>query len=172
VYKTTNKNQKGHPLGILPQEKVARSSHYALNSSLIRRKEQALPGFIFFLFSLSLASFSDGILRTYQGSDKNGPCFLYVHREGINDAGAYQVEVSTSYQHNGQGLGKVMLGFPESMPSKTLLWERPETEESLRVLLKEEGGSLEMPQAFRVRWMHFDHLHDVSCMNLTKVVTH
>lgn len=128
-----------------------------------------MPFVLLFLGSLSLLGFSDQLVTAYQGLDNNRPCFLYLHQETKNGSGTYQVEVSTSYEHNGQGLGKVWLQFPEGLPSKMLVWERPETGESLRVLLKNEETILEGPQAFRVRWMHFDHLHDSTCSKLQKV---
>lgn len=117
----------------------------------------------------SLPVVSEEWVRVYQGTDQNRPCYLYLYQELKNDTGKYEVEVSTSYQHNGQGLGKVWLQFTDEPPAKMLLWERPASGESLRVLLKTEEETLQTPQAFRVRWMHFDHLHDSTCSNLQKV---
>jgi len=128
-----------------------------------------LPWIFLFLVSFALPVVSEQRERVYQGTDQNKPCYLSLHQELKNENGDYEVEVSTSYEHQGQGLGRVWLHFTDKPPSKMLLWERPATGESLRVLLKNEEVSLQTPQAFRVRWMHFDHLHDSTCSNLQKV---
>lgn len=104
-------------------------------------------------------------LRTYEGLDKGRPCFLYVHQEN-DEARGYQVEISTSYEHAGQGLGRVTLKFASDSNGKILDWQNTETKEFVRVLLKNPNQSLQEPVVFRLKWIHFDHLHDSTCSDL------
>lgn len=126
--------------------------------------------FILGFFLLGANCFSDPILRKYEGKDKGKPCFLWVHQEageGID----YQAEVTTSYEHQGQGLGKVVLSFENKENTKLLEWQNPATGEFLRVLLQKPELTLSFPSAFRLKWVHFDHLHDATCSGLQEVLT-
>lgn len=105
--------------------------------------------------------------ETFEGLDKGKPCFLYVHSDTSDHT--YQVLVSTSYEHNGQGLGQVNLEFVPESEGKMLKWTNPSTQEFLLVQLKEAKATLEEPNAFRIKWLHGDHLHDNTCANLKKV---
>ncbi|MFM8270328.1 MAG: hypothetical protein ACKN9V_09085 [Pseudomonadota bacterium] len=106
--------------------------------------------------------------QVYQGNDKGRPCFLYVHQEMENNS-TYQVEVSTSYEHSGQGLGKVFLKFKPEAGGKMLEWQNTETKEFVKVVLRATHPTLVDPAAFRLNWMHFDHLHDATCSDLKPV---
>lgn len=117
-------------------------------------------------FFLLGATAHSELAPVYQGVDKGRPCFLYIHDE-THENSSYQVEVSTSYEHAGQGLGKVVLRFTPDSIGKTLEWQNAETKEFLRVVLKNPSQSLTEPAAFRVKWMHHDHLHDSTCNELT-----
>ena len=123
--------------------------------------------FILGFFLLS-ATASTEVPHSFQGTDKGRPCFLYIHSEG-ETGGAYEVEVSTSYEHDGQGLGKVFLKFDPSSQGKILQWQDANTKEFLKVVLKKQSQSLSVPSAFRLKWMHFDHLHDATCSDLKMV---
>lgn len=107
-------------------------------------------------------------LRKYVGKDKGKPCFLWVHQEK-GEGSHYQVEVSTSYEHQGQGLGKVELVFSSPENPKLLVWSHESTGEFLRVLLNQPELSLKAPKAFRLKWLHFDHLHDSTCSDLKEI---
>ncbi|NBX82644.1 hypothetical protein EBQ90_06100 [bacterium] len=129
--------------------------------------------FILGLFFIG-ANLNASVLRTYQGVDQGKPCYLYIHEELRNDPhdstlGDYQVEVSTSYQHAGQGLGQVTLHFSPQSEGKVLEWMSEAGNEFLRVLLTAPATSLQDPTAFRLKWLHFDHLHDATCKDLKKV---
>lgn len=141
--------------------------HGASNLNEIPRKEQVLVNFILGLFSVG-AMASTEAPRTYQGTDKGRPCFLYIHSE-TSEGSKYQVEVSTSYEHEGQGVGKVLLQFLTDSSGKILEWQNNETKEFLRVLLRNPSKTLENPAAFRLKWMHFDHLHDSTCSELQRL---
>jgi hypothetical protein len=144
----------------------------------LAQKHSHLIGFFLILGSFTVhAKLIAEPQRTYQGSDQGSPCFLYVHQE-IEDLSArlregevprYTVQVSTSYQHNGQGLGKVTLKFVPNASGKLLEWFNLDTNEFLRVLLKEAESTLENPNAFRIKWFHHDHLHDATCADLKRV---
>jgi len=122
-------------------------------------------GFFLLTANLLYPQNQDSWLRKYQGSDQGKPCFLWVHYEnGIGPN--YEVEVSTSYEHQGQGIGKVILRFSSSASSKFLEWKNSETGEFMRVLLANPESSLSSPTAFRLKWLHFDHLHDTTCSSL------
>ncbi len=110
-------------------------------------------------------------VRKYEGLDNGKSCRLFVHREwfegGVKEASHYRVEVSTSYEHSGQGLGKVILKFVNGNTSANVLeWAKGESGEFLRVLVDTSDQSLQKPSAFRLKWMHFDHLHDATCSQL------
>lgn len=137
-----------------------------------------LIGFILILSSFSIhAKLIAEPQRMYQGSDHGSPCFLYVHQETEDlsvqlhegEVPRYKVQVSTSYQHDLQGLGKVVLKFVPNASGKLLEWSNPDTNEFLRVLLKEAEPTLENPSAFRLNWVHHDHLHDSTCADLKRV---
>jgi len=119
-------------------------------------------------FFLLGATASGEVSPSFQGTDKGRPCFLYVHTEG-EKGGTYEVEVSTSYEHEGQGLGKVVLKFDPHSQGKILQWQEANTKEFLKVVLKKASESLSGPSAFRLKWMHFDHLHDATCSELKLV---
>lgn len=109
--------------------------------------------------------------RKYEGLDKGKACGLFVHREwyeaDIKEASHYRVEVSTSYEHSGQGLGKVVLKFVKNHTSGNVLeWVNAESGELLRVLVDNSDQTLQKPSAFRLKWNHFDHLHDATCSQL------
>ena len=123
--------------------------------------------FILGFFSLGATASSEASF-SYQGTDKGRPCFLYIHREGEKGEN-YEVEVSTSYEHEGQGLGKVVLKFDPKSQGKILEWQDASTKEFLRVVLKKPSQFLSEPFAFRLNWMHFDHLHDATCNELRPV---
>lgn len=134
--------------------------------------------FSFLLGSAAAFSFTEPTpyLRKYAGNDKGRPCFLWVHQETGQEKGhekeegnQYQVEVSTSYEHQGQGLGKVELVFSSPENPKLLEWSHEATGEFLRVLLNQPELSLKAPKAFRLKWLHFDHLHDSTCSDLKEV---
>ena len=125
----------------------------------------------FFCWNLEL--FSAEPQRIFQGLDKGRPCFLYVHFENQiddkNELSSYRVHVSTSYEHDGQGLGQVILEFTPEGEGKMLKWAHPNTEEFLLVQLKQPQTTLEDPNAFRIKWLHAGHFHDNICSELKKV---
>ena len=88
-------------------------------------------------FFLLGATASGEVSLSFQGTDKGRPCFLYVHTEG-EKSGTYEVEVSTSYEHEGQGLGKVVLKFDPNSQGKILQWQEANTKEFLKVVLKKQ----------------------------------
>ncbi|NBX75787.1 MAG: hypothetical protein EBQ92_04470 [Proteobacteria bacterium] len=143
---------------------LAKRGHEDLNLNQSPRKEQVLVLLIIGSFLWGTTA-SAGAPAMFQGTDKGRPCSLYVHREQ-EQAGVYEVEVSTSYEHNGQGLGKIVLTFDPNSGGKILQWQDPKTKEFLKVVLKNESESLSEPSGFRLKWMHFDHLHDATCSEL------
>ena len=127
----------------------------------------------FILTALSLPMFgwgaSKSVTAAFKGLDKGKDCFLFIHQQNSQSGEAYWVEVSTSYEHQGQGLGKVVLQFNPKSEGKLLEWQNPESQEFLKVLLKSPSSSLDAPSAFRLKWLHFDHLHDATCGELEPV---
>ncbi|NBX91810.1 MAG: hypothetical protein EB078_12130 [Proteobacteria bacterium] len=109
----------------------------------------------------------------YEGMDKGKSCSVIVHREWKENSSesksVYRVEVSTSYEHQGQGLGKVILTFAPTGQGKILEWTNPQNGEFLRIQLSAASDTLLDPVAFRIKWIHFDHLHDATCSQLKKV---
>ena len=106
---------------------------------------------------------------TYKGTENGRPCSITFHREYQLDGKAgvenYRLEVSTSYQHDGDGFGRVTLAFVGA-DGKTLQFTDASTDEFLRLGIKEPATTAVNPTSFRVRWLHGDHHHDNTCINL------
>jgi hypothetical protein len=106
---------------------------------------------------------------TYKGEERGRPCSITFHREYQLDGKAgvenYRLEVSTSYQHDGDGFGRVTLAFVGA-DGKTLQFTDASTDEFLRLGIKEPATTAANPTSFRVRWLHGDHHHDNTCINL------
>lgn len=144
---------------------------------MAQKDSHLFVGFLILSCFLGAARLNAGPKKTFQGLDNGSPCFLYIHQEieevdyqlREGEVPRYTVEVSTSYQHNGQGLGHVVLKFAPNARGKLLEWSNPETGEFVRVLLQEEAPSLENPKAYRIKWIHHDHLHDATCSDLKRV---
>lgn len=108
---------------------------------------------------------------SYSGTENGRPCSITFHREyqldGKPGVENYRLEASTSYQHAGDGLGKVTLSL---LVDRTgLQYTDASTDQFLRIALKEPATSAANPTSFRVRWLHGDHHHDNTCINLQPV---
>ena len=109
---------------------------------------------------------------TYKGVERGRPCSITFHREYQIDGKAgvenYRLEVSTSYQHDGEGLGQVELSFVGG-DGKLLQFTDASTDQFLRLGIKEPAATATNPTSFRVRWLHGDHHHDNTCTALQLV---
>lgn len=109
----------------------------------------------------------------FEGTDKGRPCRMMLHREwyegGVVDRKNYRAELSTSYEHDGEGLGKQIVAFSALGDGKLLEWDRTATREFIKLALKAPSDKMVDPASFRVKWLHDDHLHDNTCINVKLV---
>jgi hypothetical protein len=100
---------------------------------------------------------------------------MTVHREwyegGVVERMNYRAEVSTSYEHDGEGLGKRVLAFAAVGEGRLLEWDDAPTKQFIKLALKDPGDKIVGPVSFRVKWLHDDHHHDNTCTNLKPVLT-
>jgi len=111
-----------------------------------------------------------GLEITKAGVQTTKLCRLFVHREwyenGKESRENYRVEVSTDYEHQGQGLGKRILAFTRKPEENRLDWEDEASGQYLRVEFWEAETALKNPKEFSIRWRHNKHFHKNICGSL------
>lgn len=115
------------------------------------------------------ADSDEGAELILTGFESGQICRLIVHRQWFeNDEKSqanYRVEVSTSYSHEGSGIGRQVLSFSPT-EANVLLWENKASGEYLKLTVFNTEAPLADPDFFTLRWMHRKHHHKNTCKDL------
>lgn len=110
----------------------------------------------------------DAYQLTLKGTQPFGEaCYIGVVAQGQDESGAYFAEIETSFDHEGEGPGRLRVKFDASRPG--LLSAVTDTGSRISILLKQNGTSLVDALRFAVRWTHEDHVDSGLCEDLTLI---
>ena len=105
---------------------------------------------------------------TLQGTQAFGEaCYVGVVSQGNDENGVYFAEVETSFEHEGEGPGRLRVSFDANRPN--LLSASTESGSRINVQLSEGGTGLADALRYAVAWVHEDHTDTGLCSDL-KVV--
>ncbi len=92
-------------------------------------------------------------------------CFIGVVTQGQDASGYYFADIETSFDHEGEGPGRLTVKFDVGRPG--FLAAVTETGSRITIALKENGTSLADALRYAVRWAHDDHIDSGLCEDLT-----
>jgi hypothetical protein len=105
---------------------------------------------------------------TLKGTQPFGEaCYIGVVAQGRDESGAYFADIETSFDHEGEGPGRLQVKFDASRPG--LLSAVTDTGSRISILLKQNGSSLVGALRFAVRWAHEGHIDSGLCEDLTLI---
>jgi hypothetical protein len=105
---------------------------------------------------------------TLKGTQPFGEaCYIGVVAQGQDESGAYFADIETSFDHEGEGPGRLQVKFDASRPG--LLSAVEDNGSRISISLKDNGSSLVDALRFAVRWVHEDHTDSGLCEGLTLI---
>jgi hypothetical protein len=105
---------------------------------------------------------------TLQGKQPLGEaCYIGVVSQGQDLDGSYTAVVETSFNHEGEGPGRLRVAFDAARPG--FLTASTESGSQISVRLKENGATLADALRYAVRWTHEDHTDSGLCEGLSVV---
>lgn len=103
---------------------------------------------------------------TLKGAQPFGEtCYIGVVTQGQDANGGYFADIETSFDHDGEGPGRLTVKFDANRPG--FLAAVTESGSRITIALKENGTSLADALRYAVRWTHEDHIDSGLCEGLT-----